>query len=85
MNQQSLTYILTASCPGRSGTVDVVTRFLREFGCYVTELNSFDDALNQRFFLFARYFVWKIMPRLINLRFAAPLPSGPKRLIWSGS
>ena len=51
MNQQSLTYILTASCPGRSGTVDVVTRFLREFGCYITELNSFDDALNQRFFI----------------------------------
>ncbi|MGF1868935.1 formyltetrahydrofolate deformylase [Photobacterium indicum] len=51
MNQQSLTYILTASCPGRSGTVDVVTRFLRKFGCYITELNSFDDALNQRFFI----------------------------------
>lgn len=51
MNQQSLTYILTASCPGRSGTVDVVTRFLREFGCYITELNSFDDALNHRFFI----------------------------------
>ncbi|MGF1791348.1 formyltetrahydrofolate deformylase [Photobacterium profundum] len=51
MNQQSLTYILTASCPGRSGTVDVVTRFLREFGCYISELNSFDDALNQRFFI----------------------------------
>jgi formyltetrahydrofolate deformylase len=51
MNQQNLTYILTASCPGRSGTVDVVTRFLREFGCYISELNSFDDALNQRFFI----------------------------------
>jgi len=51
MNQQSLTYILTASCLGRSGTVDVVTRFLRKFGCYITELNSFDDALNQRFFI----------------------------------
>ncbi|MGF1734885.1 formyltetrahydrofolate deformylase [Photobacterium satsumensis] len=51
MNQQALTYILTASCTGRSGTVDVVTRFLREFGCYITELNSFDDALSQRFFI----------------------------------
>ncbi|UTV30495.1 formyltetrahydrofolate deformylase [Photobacterium atrarenae] len=51
MNQQGLTYVLTASCPGRSGTVDVVTRFLREFGCYITELNSFDDALNHRFFI----------------------------------
>ncbi|MGF1682197.1 formyltetrahydrofolate deformylase [Photobacterium minamisatsumaniensis] len=45
------TYILTASCTGRSGTVDVVTRFLREFDCYITELNSFDDALSQRFFI----------------------------------
>ncbi|MGF1729687.1 formyltetrahydrofolate deformylase [Photobacterium kasasachensis] len=51
MNQQSATYILTASCPGQSGTVDVVTRFLREFGCYINELNSFDDALNHRFFI----------------------------------
>lgn len=51
MNQQGQTYVLTASCPGRSGTVDVVTRFLREFGCYITELNSFDDALNHRFFI----------------------------------
>lgn len=51
MIQSSKTYILTASCAGRSGTVDVVTRFLRESGCYITELNSFDDALGHRFFI----------------------------------
>ena len=51
MNQPVASYVLTASCPSRSGTVDVVTRFLRESGGYINELNSFDDELNQRFFI----------------------------------
>ncbi len=51
MEQSGPTYILTANCPSRSGTVDVITRFLFESGCYVTELNSFDDATEQRFFI----------------------------------
>ena len=51
MNQSNSNYILTASCPSRIGTVDVVTRFLCESGCYISELNSFDDELNQRFFI----------------------------------
>ncbi|WP_434361539.1 formyltetrahydrofolate deformylase [Parasalinivibrio latis] len=51
MEQNGPTYILTANCPSRSGTVDVLTRFLFESGCYVTELNSFDDAMEQRFFI----------------------------------
>ena len=51
MNQSNSHYILTASCPSRIGTVDVVTRFLCESGCYISELNSFDDELNRRFFI----------------------------------
>ncbi|MFD2191634.1 formyltetrahydrofolate deformylase [Pistricoccus aurantiacus] len=45
------TWILAAQCPSRLGTVDVVTRFLKESRCYITELNSFDDRLNCRFFI----------------------------------
>jgi formyltetrahydrofolate deformylase len=33
------------------GTVDAVTRFLFEQGCYVTEHHSFDDRLSGRFFI----------------------------------
>lgn len=45
------TWILTAQCPSRLGTVDVVTRFLKESGCYITEQQSFDDRLVDRFFI----------------------------------
>lgn len=36
-------WILTANCPSRLGTVDVVTRFLAETRNYVAEIHSFDD------------------------------------------
>lgn len=51
MSQSENTYILTASCPGRLGTVDVVTDFLKEFNYYITELNSFNDSLHNQFFI----------------------------------
>jgi len=45
------TWILAADCPSRLGTVDAVTRYLHEQGCYVTEHHSFDDRLSARFFI----------------------------------
>lgn len=48
---RTVNWILTAQCPSRLGTVDVVTRFLREKGCYITEQQSFDDASSCRFFI----------------------------------
>ena len=45
------TWILTAQCPSRLGTVDVVTRFLKENRCYITEQQSFDDRLAEHFFI----------------------------------
>lgn len=44
-------WIMTAQCPSQLGTVDVVTGFLRERRCYITEQNSFDDRQARRFFL----------------------------------
>lgn len=49
------TWTLAAQCPSRLGTVDVVTRFLKESRCYITELNSFDDRLGRRFFIRAEF------------------------------
>ncbi|MDI5986816.1 formyltetrahydrofolate deformylase [Halomonas sp. M4R5S39] len=51
MSQPADTWILAAQCPSRLGTVDVVTRFLKEQRCYITEQQSFDDRLSGHFFI----------------------------------
>ncbi|WP_137819968.1 formyltetrahydrofolate deformylase [Pseudomonas sp. 2FG] len=51
MSRTPDTWILTADCPSLLGTVDAVTRYLFEQGCYVTEHHSFDDRLSSRFFI----------------------------------
>ncbi|XKE46397.1 formyltetrahydrofolate deformylase [Halomonas organivorans] len=51
MSRSAATWILTAQCPSRLGTVDVVTRFLKESRCYITEQQSFDDRHGERFFI----------------------------------
>jgi formyltetrahydrofolate deformylase len=51
MSRAPDTWILTADCPSLLGTVDAVTRYLFEQGCYVTEHHSFDDRLSARFFI----------------------------------
>lgn len=55
MSRTADTWILAAQCPSRLGTVDVVTRFLKEQRCYITELSSFDDRMNERFFIRAEF------------------------------
>lgn len=55
MTPPSDTWILAAQCPSRLGTVDVVTRFLKEQRGYITELHSFDDRLGGRFFIRAEF------------------------------
>lgn len=51
MGRRADSWILTAQCPSQLGTVDVVTRFLKESGCYITEQQSFDDTHVKRFFI----------------------------------
>lgn len=51
MSRTPDTWILTAHSPSLLGTVDVVTRYLFEQNCYVTEHHSFDDRLVSRFFI----------------------------------
>ncbi|WP_447530358.1 formyltetrahydrofolate deformylase [Vreelandella sp. TE19] len=55
MSRMTDTWIITAQCPSILGTVDVVTRFLKEQHCYITELSSFDDRLGERFFIRAEF------------------------------
>ncbi|SER45764.1 formyltetrahydrofolate deformylase [Vreelandella subterranea] len=51
MQDKNNRWILAAQCASRLGTVDVVTRFLKEQRCYITEQQSFDDRLSERFFI----------------------------------
>ncbi|MBY4678755.1 formyltetrahydrofolate deformylase [Marinobacterium arenosum] len=51
----SPTYILTATCKSVLGTVDVVTRFLFERRCYITEMHTFDDSIGGNFFIRAEF------------------------------
>ncbi|MEQ5800685.1 formyltetrahydrofolate deformylase [Halomonas sp. H10-9-1] len=51
MGPKKSNWILVAQCPSRLGTVDVVTRFLKERRCYITEQHSFDDRLSGCFFI----------------------------------
>lgn len=51
MSRRVRSWIMTAQCPSQLGTVDVVTRFLREAECYITEQQSFDDSISGRFFI----------------------------------
>ncbi|MDW5376366.1 formyltetrahydrofolate deformylase [Halomonas sp. HP20-15] len=55
MSRTPDTWIIAAQCPSRLGTVDVVTRFLKERRCYITEIHSFDERLSGRFFIRAEF------------------------------
>ncbi|MDF7652025.1 formyltetrahydrofolate deformylase [Candidatus Pantoea formicae] len=51
MSRHHANWILTAQCPSKLGSVDVVTRFLKEQRCYINEQHSFDDKCAKRFFI----------------------------------
>ena len=44
------TYILTVTCPAKTGIVAAITGFLAESQCYITEMSQYDDEMTQRFF-----------------------------------
>ena len=48
-------FILKATCPAGSGIVAGVTTFLADQGCYISELNHFDDEDNGRLFMRCRF------------------------------
>jgi len=55
MITQEKRWILTAQCPSRLGTVDVVTRSLAETENYIVAMNSFDDRATERFTIRAEF------------------------------
>lgn len=51
MTTDTPTYILTANCKGVLGSLDVVTRFLYERQCFVTEMHTYDDTDAEHFYI----------------------------------
>ena len=43
-------YILTVTCPAKTGIVAAITGFLAESKCYITEMSQYDDEMTQKFF-----------------------------------
>ena len=56
MKRKDNLWILTADCPSRLGTVDVITRFLAESNNYVGEIQSFDDREVEHFSIRVEFF-----------------------------
>ena len=48
-------YVLTGTCASRLGSVELVTGFLFREQCYITELNTYDDAEGGQFFIRAEF------------------------------
>jgi formyltetrahydrofolate deformylase len=44
-------FVLKASCNASSGIISKVTSFLYQHGCYISELNQYDDPDTGRFFM----------------------------------
>lgn len=44
------TYVMTVQCPGQTGLVAVISGFLAQQNCYITELKEFDDIESGQFF-----------------------------------
>lgn len=49
-------YVLTATCDSRLGTVAAVSGFLASRQCYITDMHQFDDILSGRFFVRVSFF-----------------------------
>ncbi len=49
-------YLLRITCPGRTGLVAVITGFLADQHCFVTELSQFDDIQTGCFFCRTEFF-----------------------------
>jgi formyltetrahydrofolate deformylase len=50
------TFILTVSCPGRSGIVAAIGNFLADRACFIKELHQYDDLDLGRFFCTIEFF-----------------------------
>jgi len=50
MNSPSQYYILTITCPARSGIIAAVSNYLATQDCYVNKMSQYDDEVEKNFF-----------------------------------
>lgn len=51
LKSQSTELMLKVTCTAAGGIVAAITSFLWAEGCYISELNQYDDEVNERFFM----------------------------------
>ncbi len=83
MNEQAKPeFILKAHCPASCGIVAGVATFLAEQGCYISELNHFDDEPNGKLFMRSRFHVDSGEATLDSLREGFLDVAGRFRMDW---
>ncbi len=77
-------YVLTATCDSRLGTVAAVSGFLASRQCYITDMHQFDDILSGRFFVRVSFFGDpSVTPALAELRDQFVEVANREQMEWS--
>ena len=77
-------YVLTATCDSRLGTVAAVSGFLASRQCYITDMHQFDDILSGRFFVRVSFFGDpSVTPALSELRVQFLEVANREQMEWS--
>lgn len=75
-------FLLKATCPAGCGIVAGVTEFLASQGCYISELNHFDDAQNNQLFMRSRFHVEQGEATLDTLREGFSAVANQFQITW---
>jgi formyltetrahydrofolate deformylase len=77
-------FILTVSCPGRSGIVAAIGNFLADRACFIKELHQYDDLDFGRFFCTIEFFFeGDQKPRVEQLRAAFEMTAMGFDMEWA--
>lgn len=76
-------FVLKASCAATSGIVAAVTSYIADKGCYISELNQFDDEDSGRFFMRAVCRIDADEVSLANIKDGFDAVAEPFDMTWS--
>lgn len=77
-------FILTVTCPGRSGIVAAIGNFLADRACFIKELHQYDDLDFGRFFCTIEFFFeGSEKPRVEQLRAAFEMTAMGFEMEWA--
>jgi formyltetrahydrofolate deformylase len=75
-------FVLKATCVADSGIVSVVTTFLAERGCYISELAQFDEEESGNFFMRARFHIENETHEITDLKAQFPEIAEQFKIQW---